>query len=172
MHKLHLLFLFEYALALVRTSQDSWNVLSDFLSFQMHLLSSVEFSSFSFRKECLCAFQRVLNSPSVSPTYVCSFPDSSFIVALYIMDFCLQEPFRGQSSFTLQLQPCSTSGMLLFSVIFLLWLSIMDFTLGIQLYDTLTVFRLNSLFNLLPLGKQTSTSSRNRLPIFVFTLLL
>ena len=51
----------------------------------------------------------------------------------------------------------------------LLWQSIVDLTFGRQLYDILTVFRLNIFLNICSFGKLLSTIVKNDLPMFVFT---
>ena len=54
--------------------------------------------------------------------------------------------------------------------IHLLWLSIVLFMFGRQLYDSFIVFLLKIFLSACPSGKQLLTIEKNVLPMFVFTL--
>ena len=120
--------------------------------------------------ELLWAFERVLNSPSVRPTYVCFCPEASVTVAWYTTDFCMHAPFNGHLSFCLQLHSfwLSFSGFAFVS--FLLCPSIIVSMLGMQQYKSLIVFLLIILLSLLPFGKHWSIKLKYLLPRFMFKL--
>ena len=83
-----------------------------------------------------------------------------------------QAPLRGHSSRLRQLHslpPLVTSVLLL--RFFALWPLIIYAILFMQLWDTFTVFRLNSLCNAWPFGKCLSISCRKRLATLVVTIL-
>ena len=126
----------------------------------MCLLSSVALRFDSVLNKALWLAYLDLKLADVSPTYVS-------IVLPQVTTRCLS------------LGILSQGGTLCFSgncisprfrrLCFLLFPSMIVFTLSMQLYELFTVFRLKMLWSLLVAGKQLSSIFENSLPMFLFT---
>ena len=96
---------------------------------------------------------------AVSLTYVSTV--SLQVTTAWYMSFVRHSPSRGDVVLLGQLHFFSVSASLFNS--FLLFPSMIVFTLGMQLYEIFTVFRLKILWSLLVAGKQLSSQS-SRIP--------
>ena len=135
----------------------------------MCLLSSVALRFDSILNEALWLAYLDLKLVAVNPTYV-SILLPQVTVARYTMSLARHSPSRGHVAFLGQLHFFTVMGSSLFLSIFLLFPSMIVFTLSMQLYEILTVFRLKILWSLLDAGKHLSSIFKNSLPIFDFTL--
>ena len=137
----------------------------------MCLLSSVALRFALELNEALWFASLVLNVVAVSPTYVSVFVPL-VTVAWYTMFWVKHSPFSGhvlvfgQLHFRSLLEELQAFSFLLFSS------SIITATLGIQLYDSFTMFLLKILWSLLDGVKHCFIMLRNFFPIFVLTFWL
>ena len=88
-------------------------------------------------------------------------------VALYMMGPWVHSPLRGQLDFILQLQDLVVCAAIWGCIILALWLVIMVFMFGEQLYESLTLFLLMIDLSRWWEGKCLSRRQRNFFPMFV-----
>ena len=132
----------------------------------MCLLSSVTLRFDSVLNEALWLAYLDLKLVAVSPTYVSTLL-LQVTTALHTISFVRHSPSRRHVVLLGQLRSFSDSETSFNSS--LLFPSMIVFTLGMQLYEIFTVFRLKILWSLLVAGKQLSSILKNSLSMFVST---